>query len=203
MTFKSRNFLENTKNIFIIVSVIVLIIPILLGLNITYIFISVKIDYLEVIFLILGTFLLLALGLVFLYFSLNEKVMKEFQKHPLVNALITKKNILFNLFIFSMTMIMEELIFRLYLIAFFLDILKLLFVVAILMDGVIFSLYHLHFLTRFKNARIIWIYLIFSFFLGTFNSYILVKFGLISCILIHFSIALLIYIMISKKYVRN
>jgi len=198
MTFKSRNFLENTKNIFIIVSVIVLIIPILLGLNITYIFISVKIDYLEVIFLILGTFLLLTLGLVFLYFSLNEKVMKEFQKHPLVNALITKKNILFNLFIFSMTMIMEELIFRLYLIAFFLDILKLLFVVAILMDGVIFSLYHLHFLTR-----IIWIYLIFSFFLGTFNSYILVKFGLISCILIHFSIALLIYIMISKRYVRN
>ena len=203
MTFKSRNFLKNTKNIFIIVSVIVLIIPILLGLNITYIFISIKIDYLEVIFLILGTFLLLVLGLVFLYFSLNEKVMKEFQKHPLVNALITKKNILFNLFIFSMTIIMEELIFRLYLIAFFLDILKLLFIVAILMDGVIFSLYHLHFLTRFKNARIIWIYLIFSFFLGTFNSYILVKFGLISCILIHFSIALLIYIMISKRYVRN
>jgi len=102
-----------------------------------------------------------------------------------------------------MIMIIEELIFRYYMIGFLLNQVRLDVISAILISSIIFSLFHIHIWFRFKNLKLLLINLGDSFLLGVFNGYILLTLGLIPCILIHYILVLILYYNIYKRYFKN
>ncbi|MBD3214343.1 MAG: CPBP family intramembrane metalloprotease [Candidatus Lokiarchaeota archaeon] len=121
----------------------------------------------------------------------------KFKSNEIIHALSNKTY--FPLYSsFLITMVMEELIFRFYSIG-----LLLIFInefVAILISSFIFSLYHIHIWYTFRNKRLLIIYLFFSFLLGLLNGFLLIQFGIIFCIIIHYGLTFIFYWSIYKKY---
>ncbi|MBY9016767.1 MAG: CPBP family intramembrane metalloprotease [Candidatus Lokiarchaeota archaeon] len=187
-----------TKYFVITVIVICLIIPIFFGIYINFLLVS-QLSSGIVLFLLIGFALLLGLGKVMEILMYSEKSKELMKQHDVVEALLDGNDLLVLLVFFPLTMIMEEFIFRYYLIGFLINQLKIDILPVILISSVVFSLYHIHIWFKFKNFKILVAYLISSFFLGIYNGYILLSLGIFACIIAHSFLVFLLYYSLYKK----
>ena len=186
------------KNIAITLAVIILLFPLFFGIYTEFLFIN-DFTLFTLAYLLIGFVLLLVLGKVIEHF-MNKGASKETMKHhEVINALLNKngKTILF--VFFPLTMIMEEFIFRYYLIGILLYQLKSGLFLANLISSVIFSLYHLHIWFKFKNLKILISFLISSFLLALYNGYLLITLGIFVCIIVHTILVFILYYNLYKK----
>jgi len=186
------------KYLVITVVVILLIIPIFFSINIDFLIVS-ELSLGVVVFLLVGFVVLLAVGKmmeIFVYSKTSKELMKQ---HDVVKALLNGNDVKVLLVFFPLTMAMEELIFRYYLIGIFLYQLNVGIILAIIISSVIFSLYHLHIWFRFKDLKILISYLITSFLLGIYNAFILLTLGIFACIIVHIILVFILYFNLYKK----
>ena len=181
---------------------VILIIPLLFGTYIEYLFIQ-QLNFTVFIVLFCGIIMFLLIDKFIVDYGYNDTSFEALKTHDVINALITRENKAVIWIFLLMIMIIEELIFRYYLIGILLMQARLEVIWAIIISSSIFSLYHIHIWFKFKNLRVLMIYLINSFFLGLFNGYILLTLGLIPCILIHYGLVLLLYYGIYKRYFKS
>jgi len=151
------------------------------------------------LFLLIGFVFLLGIGKVMEILMYSERSKELMKQHDVVKALLNGNDIIVLLVIFPLTMIMEEFIFRYYLIGILLYELKLGLILAILISSVIFSLYHLHIWFRFKDLKILISYLISSFLLAIYSAYLLVTLGIFVCIIVHTILVFVLYYNLYKK----
>jgi len=159
----------------------------------------------------LYTFLIIFGGLIVLFtlgelidiFGFNTESLELIKEHDVIQALITKKKRLVILSLFLLTMIMEELIFRYYLLSFLFHSLNLDFILVLIISSLFFSLYHFHTWFTFKNLRILGIFLIISFLLGLFLGFIFITLGFFICVIIHSLFALLFYFNLFNRYFKT
>jgi len=186
------------KHFAIAVAVILLIIPIFFGIYTDFLIIS-EFSVCLILFLLIGFVFLLGLGKV-MEFLLNSERTKELMKqHDVIKALMNGNDRIVLLVFFPLTMIMEEFIFRFYLIGMLYYQLKLGLILAVLISSVIFSLYHLHIWFKFKNLKILISYLISSFLLGIYNAILLITLGIFACIIVHTILVFILYYNLYKK----
>jgi len=133
------------------------------------------------------------------YVLRDEKSKELMKQHDVVKALLNGNNRIVLLVFFPLTMIMEEFIFRYYLIGVLLYQLKLGLILAILISSVIFSLYHLHIWFKFRNLKILISYIISSFLLALYNGYLLITLGIFVCIIVHTILVFILYYNLYKK----
>ena len=188
----------NIKHYLILISVIFCMIPPFFGTFIKLIVIS-QFNMLILSLIIIGLILLYLMGKTFEKYGYNPETLKLMSQHDLVSALLNKNNKMVLFFFFPLTMVMEEFLFRFYSIGILYIFINLGSLESILVSSLIFSLYHLHFWFKFKNRRITIIFIIFSFFLGLLNGFVLLTIGLPFCVLIHYLLAFILYLNISKK----
>ena len=131
-----------------------------------------------------------------MYSESSKELMKQ---HDVIKALVNGNDIIVLLVFFPLTMVMEEFIFRYYLVGILLYQLKLGLILAILISSVIFSLYHLHIWFKFKNLKILISYLISSFLLAIYNAYLLITLGIFVCIITHTILVFVLYYNLYKK----
>lgn len=180
---------------------IVLIIPILFGVY-TENFIVRDADLYTILLLILGFSLLLFIGKIINYFGFNNYDIELMRRHDVINAFINNNRIVLWIF-FPITMIMEELIFRYYLISFLATTLQLKIILSILISSIAFSLYHIHTWFSYKSQAILLINLSYTLLLGLYLGYLFYTLGFIVCILIHYLIALYLYYNLYRKNFRK
>ena len=198
ITYSIRKLELSKKNLTITFVVIILIVPLFFDIYTEFLFIN-DFSIFNLAYLLIGFVLLLVLGKVmevFMYKGVSKEVMKN---HDVINALLNKDGKIILLFFFPLTMIMEEFIFRYYLIGYLINQLKLEILLVILISSIIFSLYHIHIWFRFKDFKIFVVYLIFSLFLGIYNGYILLSLGIFACIITHSILVFLLYYNLYKK----
>lgn len=180
---------------------VVLIIPILFGVY-TENFIVRDADLYTILLLILGFSLLLFIGKIINYFGFNNYDIELMRRHDVINAFINNNRIVLWIF-FPVTMIMEELIFRYYLISFLATTLQLKIILSILISSIAFSLYHIHTWFSYKSQAILLINLSYTLLLGLYLGYLFFTLGFIVCILIHYLIALYLYYNLYRKNFRK
>ncbi len=193
---------KKRKYIIIVVVFALLTIPIFFGIYVETIFLQVSNLY-AMIVLFSGLVVLLLIGELIDIFGFNIESLEAIKEHDVIQALTEKKNRLSTLLFFIITMIMEELIFRYYLISFLFHSLDLNIVLALLISSLFFSLYHIHTWFTFKNVRILGIFLSNSFLLGLFLGFIFLSLGFFYCILIHSIIAFLFYFNLVNRYFKR
>jgi len=181
---------------------IALLIPMLLGIYIEYLFIR-ELNYTVIFIVIFGLFIFLILDKLIAVYGYNYQSFNAIKEQDVINAMVSKNNKAVIWFFLPMIMVIEELIFRYYMIGFLLNQVGLDVISAILISSIIFSLFHIHIWFRFKNLKLLLINLGDSFLLGVFNGYILLTLGLIPCILIHYVLVLILYYNIYKRYFKN
>jgi hypothetical protein len=186
------------KYLTIAISIIFLIIPIFFGIYTEFLTIS-EINLTILILLLIGFVFLLVLGKVMEILLYDNKSKKKMKQHDVIKAFLNGNNKIVLTFFFPLTMIMEEFIFRYYLIGFLLNPLNLELISTIMISSLIFSLYHVHTWFRFKDLKILISYIISSFLLGIYNAYLLFTLGIFACIIVHFSLAFMIYYNLYKK----
>jgi membrane protease YdiL (CAAX protease family) len=186
------------KYLAITVSVILLIIPIFFGNYIDFLIAS-ELSLGVMFFLLVGFVILLGLGKVMEFFVSSETSKELMKQHDVVNALLNGKGIVALLVFFPLTMVMEELIFRYYLIGLLLNELMVGFILAIMVSSITFSIYHFHIWFRFKDRNILVSYLISSLLLGIYNGFILLTFGIFGCIIVHTILVFILYYNLYKK----
>ena len=180
---------------------IFLVIPIFFGVYAEF-FLAGELELYVILSLLLGFFLLLLIGWVINSFSFNETDIELMRNHNVVKALINDNNI--NLwFFFPITMIMEELIFRYYLLSFLVLTLQIEIVMSILISSLAFSLYHIHTWFSFRSPKILLINISYTLILGLFNGYIFFTLGIIPCIIFHYLIAFYLYYNLYNKNFRT
>jgi membrane protease YdiL (CAAX protease family) len=145
---------------------------------------------------------LIMMGLFSVNTFYDTNTIKKMTDHELVIFFTHHKGNFLFLLIFLLTMVMEELIFRFYLMGFFVLTLNVENLSGILFTSLIFSFYHFHTWFAFKDKKILFSYLLYSFFLGWLCSLILLKMGIIFSIIAHSSLAALIYKYTSKIILR-
>ncbi|MFX0008925.1 MAG: type II CAAX prenyl endopeptidase Rce1 family protein, partial [Candidatus Hermodarchaeota archaeon] len=180
------------KYLIIIIIDVILVIPICFGLFMRYLLIN-EFNFSILLTLIISIIFFIAFNLIIQKYGYNKSTISLMVNHDATAIFLGNRNNLILLLFFPLTMLMEELIFRYYLIGFMDTILHLDVIAIILMSSLIFSVYHLHFWFRFKNVRLTMIFIIGSFIMGIFLSFMLMTLGLIFCVIAHFSLALLIY----------
>ena len=187
------------KYLFITLVCVILIIPMFFRIYLEYLFI--REFTLDIIFnLIFGLIILLLINKLIVVYGYDSQSFEAIKKQDVIHAMISKNHKEIIWIFLPMIMLLEELIFRYYMIGFLLNQGGLNIFSAILISSIAFSLYHIHIWFRFKNLRILLIYLGNSFLLGLFNGYILITLGLIPCILIHFALVLIMYYNIYTRY---
>lgn len=179
-----------------------LLIPIFFGLYIDLLFIN-EFNLIVVLLFILGYSLLYVIGKFIEIYGYNSEVIVFIKKHDVINSFINNNNELVRWLGFLLIMTVEEIVFRYYLIGLLLYNSNLGNLIIILISSLIFSVYHLHTWFSYKNRRILIVYLIYSFLLGLFTSYLLLTLGIFSCILVHYSLGLILYHGIHKRYFNN
>ena len=186
------------KYLTITFAVILLIVPLFFGIYTEFLIVN-DFSLFTLAYLLIGFVFLLVLGKVMEFFMYKGTSKETMKHHEVINALLNKngKTILF--VFFPLTMIMEEFIFRYYLIGVLLYQLKLGLFLAILISSVIFSLYHLHIWFKFKNLKILISYLISSFLLALYNGYLLITLGIFVCIIVHTILVFILYYNLYKK----
>ena len=180
---------------------VVLIIPILFGVY-TENFIVRYADLYTILLLILGFSLLLFIGKIINFFGFNNYDIELMRRHDVINAFINNNRIVLWIF-FPVTMIMEELIFRYYLISFLATTLQLKLILSILISSIAFSLYHIHTWFSYKSQAILLINLSYTLLLGLYLGYLFFTLGFVVCILIHYLIALYLYYNLYRKNFRK
>lgn len=194
--------MENSTKYLIIVGIsIVLFIPILFGIYVQFFFIR-DINPSLIFFFLFGLLILLAIGRFIEICIFNKDNVQLMRKHDVTNALINGNNRLVIWVFFPLTMIMEELIFRYYLVGFLIKSLNLEIVSVLFISSLIFSLYHIHTWFSFKNLTLLLINLLFPFLMGIYLGFVLLNFGIIACILIHSILAFSLYYSIYRRYFR-
>ena len=188
----------NIKHYLVLIIVTFSMIPPFFGIFIELIVFS-QFNLLILSLIIIGLIVLYLMGKVFEKYVYKPETLKLMTQHDLISTLLNKNNKMIIYFFFPLTMVMEEFLFRFYSIGFLYIVIDLGFLESILISSLIFSIYHLHFLFKFKNWRITIIFIIFSFFLGLLNGFVLLTIGLPFCILIHYLLAFILYLNISKK----
>ena len=186
------------KYLSITIIVILLIIPIFFGVYTDFLIVR-ELSVFVVLFLLIGFVLLLISGKIierFLYKEPSKELMKQ---HDVVNAFMSGDSKMALLVFFPLTMIMEELIFRYYIIGLLLKELMGGVILAIIVSSIIFSIYHIHIWFRFKDKTILISYLITSFLLGIYNGIILLTLGIFACIIVHTVIVFILYYNLYKK----
>ena len=196
------NLEKKRKYIIIVVVFVLLTIPIFFGLYVETIFLQVSNLY-AIIILFGGLIVLLSLGELIDKYGLNIESLEAISKHDIIHVLTEKKNRLKTLLLFIITMIMEELIFRYYLISFLYHSRGLSLVLALFISSLVFSLYHIHTWFTFKNVRILGIFLSNSFLLGLFLGFLFLTLGFFYCIIIHSIIAFLFYFNLVNRYFKT
>jgi len=186
------------KYLAIIITVIVLIIPIFFGVYNEFLIIR-EVSLGIVLYLLVGFVFLLGLGKVMEKFVYNETSKELMKQHDVVNTLMNGDSITALLVFFPLTMIMEELIFRYYLIGLLLNDLMGGIFLAVIISSIIFSIYHFHIWFRFKDKNILISYLISSFILGIYNGFILLTLGIFACIIVHAVLVFILYYNLYKK----
>ena len=187
-----------TKHLIIAVIVALLIVPIFFGVYIDFLFVS-ELSINIVLFLIVGFLSLLGLGKLMEIFGYNEKSKEAMRQHDVVNSLLKGEGITTLVIFFPLTMVMEELIFRYYLIGILLNELRVDFILAVVLSSIIFSIYHVHIWFKFKDKAILISYLITSFLLGIYNGFILLSLGIFACIILHTGLVFILYYTLYKK----
>jgi membrane protease YdiL (CAAX protease family) len=186
------------KYLTITLAVIILLFPLFFGIYTEFLIIN-DFTLFTLAYLLIGFVFLLVLGKVmehFMYKGASKETMKH---HDVINALLNKNGKIILFVFFPLTMIMEEFIFRYYLIGVLLNQLKLGLILAILISSTIFSLYHLHIWFKFKNLKILISYLISSFLLAIYNGYLLITLGIFMCIIVHTILVFILYYNLYKK----
>ena len=186
------------KYLAITVIVILLIIPIFFGIYIDFLFVS-EFSLGIILFLLIGFVFLLGFGKMMEFLMYSEKNKELMKQHDVVKALMNGNDIFVLLVFFPLTMVMEEFIFRYYLIGILLFELKLGLFLGILISSIIFSLYHLHIWFRFKNLKILISYLISSFLIAIYNACLLITLGIFACIITHSILVFISYYNLYKK----
>ncbi|TKJ20353.1 MAG: hypothetical protein CEE43_12595 [Promethearchaeota archaeon Loki_b32] len=198
ITYGIRKLELSRKYLTITFAVIILIVPLFFGIYTEFLIVN-DFSLFNLVYLLIGFVFLLGLGKAmehFMYKGASKETMKH---HDVINALLNKdgKTILF--VFFPLTMIMEEFIFRYYLMGLLLFQLKLGLILVILISSVVFSLYHLHIWFKFKNLKILISYLISSFLLAIYNGYLLITLGIFVCIIVHTILVFILYYNFYKK----
>ena len=187
------------KDVIIIIVVVISLIPLFYGYELKYIIILTY-NFNLITFLVLGIVILFLFGRVIFSTLLDEKSIFQMENHDLVDSFIKKNQNWAKWFIFPLTMLMEELIFRFYAISIVIDLIKLNPFLAVITSSSIFAAYHIHFWIRFKNFRIFISFFILSFFLGLLNGYAFIYFGLLVCFIIHYGMAFELYFYLYRKF---
>jgi len=190
------------KYLTIIIVIIILIIPIVFGFYNEYLTYH-DLNYYVILIIIVGFLILLLFGKLIELYAYDEKSIQIVKQHDVIDALIENKNKSVLVIFFPLTMVMEELIFRYYIIGFLYIQLQLEIFWVLFISSVIFSLYHIHTWFSYKNVRITMIYIGYSFFMGLFLGYTLLMVGIFPCILIHGSLAFMMYFSIYKKHFKQ
>jgi len=188
-----------TKNVIIIIVVFIAIIPLFYGYNLQNVVI-LTFNFNLFAVLALGLVILFLLGRLIFSTLLDEKSILQMENHDLVDSFIKKNQKWVKWFIFPLTMLMEELIFRFYAISIIINPIKLNPFLAVIISSSIFAAYHIHFWIRFKNFRIFISFFILSFFLGLLNGYAFIYFGLLVCFIIHYGMAFELYFYLYRKF---
>ena len=149
-----------------------------------------------------GLVVVLSIGEITDNYGFTRESLKIMKEHDVLHALINKENRLMILFLFILTMVMEELIFRFYLIGFLTQTLGLSIIVVLFMSSISFSLYHIHMWFSYRDLRILVIYLSNSFLLGLFLGFIFVTLGFVLCILFHSLLGFLFYFNLYRRYFK-
>ena len=95
-------------------------------------------------------------------------------------------------FLYPLTLLFEELLFRGVIFNFLLSFSTLF--LAIFISAGIFAIYHIHILIASKNVALGLIFIIFSFFLGLLLGKIVVYFGILGCWVVHLIVVSYIYL---------
>ena len=180
------------KYIIISITTIFLIIPLFFRVFIEY-FLVRGFSITSISVLILGITILILIGIIIELYFYNSQLLELVEKHDVIEALIKKKNRGLVLIFFSVTMIMEELIFRYYACGILNSLLGLDYLWTILISSIVFSLYHIHIWFSFKNLRLLLINLIYPFLMGLYLGYVFLTYGYWSSFLGHFIIALIMH----------
>ncbi|MDX1799064.1 MAG: CPBP family intramembrane glutamic endopeptidase [Candidatus Lokiarchaeia archaeon] len=188
---------------YVIIAVIsfFLFIPMIFGVYIQYTSITV-LDPFFILPFLLGLVALIILGKFIEIFIFNNENIELMRNHDVMNALINKNNRIVIYLFFPLTMIMEELIFRYYLIGFLSISLNFDEISVILISSVVFSLYHIHTWFSFKNLTILLINLVYPFLMGLYLGYIFLNLGILPCILIHYILAFFLYYSLYRRYFK-
>lgn len=195
--------MENSvKYIIIVIISTILFIPMFFGVYIEHLLVR-ELNFYSILFLLSGLLILLSIGKLIEIFIFNRKNIELMKKHDVTNALINNDNRIIIWLFFPLTMIMEELIFRYYLISFLIYSIKLEVTSVIFISSFFFSMYHFHTWFSYKSVPILLVNLSFPFLLGLFNGYIFLTLGIIPCIIVHFTVAFLLYYNIYVKYTKN
>lgn len=186
------------KYLTITLVVIILMFPLFFGIYTEFLIIN-DLNLFTLAYLLIGFLFLLVLGKVmehFMYKGASKETMKH---HDIINALLNKNGKIILFVFFPLTMIMEEFIFRYYLMGVLLHQLKLGLILAILISSIVFSLYHLHIWFKFKDLNVLISYLISSFLLALYNGYLLITLGIFVCIIVHTILVFILYYNLYKK----
>ena len=194
---------NHTKDVIIIIVVIIAIIPLIYGYNLQNIAI-ITCNFNLIAVLALGLVILFLLGRLIFSTLLDEKSISLMENHDMIDSFIKKNQKWTKWFIFPLTMLMEELIFRFYAMSIIINLIKLSPFFAIILSSSIFAVYHIHFWIRLKNFRIFISFFILSFLLGLLNGYAFIYFGLLACFFIHYGMAFELYSYLYRKfYAKN
>ena len=189
----------HTKDVIIIIVVFIAIIPLFYGYNLQKIVI-LTFNFNLIAVLALGLIILFLLGRLIFSTLLDDKSISLMENHDMIDSFIKKNQKWTKWFIFPLTMLMEELIFRFYAISIIINLIKLSPFLAIILSSSIFAVYHIHFWIRLRNFRIFISFFILSFLLGLLNGYAFIYFGLLACFFIHYGMAFELYFYLYRKF---
>jgi len=198
ISYGFRKLEFSKKYLTITITVVILTAPLFFGIYTEFLVIN-NFSLFIFAYLAIGFVFLLALGKVMEIFMHKGASKESMKRHDVINALLNKDSKIILFVFFPLTMVMEEFIFRYYLIGFLINQLKLEILLVILISSLIFSLYHIHIWFRFKNFNIFVSYFISSLFLGIYNGFILLSLGIFACIITHSILVFLLYYNIYKK----
>ncbi|MGV9173022.1 MAG: CPBP family intramembrane glutamic endopeptidase [Promethearchaeia archaeon] len=152
------------------------------------------------LFFMLGTYIgMVTLGICLVAYIMKDSILKM-KEHMVVEG-IREKNYYNLWFLFPITMVLEEVIFRLYLFGFLFTFLDL--IPSIFIGTIIFAVYHIHTWFEFKDKRITITFILFATILGLILNTLVYFLGLFACILMHWASAFLIFLVITNKIRRE
>ena len=180
----------------------VLTIPMFYGVFLDYFTIR-ELNWFIIIIFVIGLSVLFVVGKFIEIFGYNNKNVEAIRKQDVINALTHQDNRFIIWIFFPIIIVIEELVFRYYLIGILVDLLELESIIAIFISSLGFSVFHIHIWFRYKNLTILLINLGYPFLMGLYIGYIFLKLGIIPCILFHYIIALSLYYNIYRRYFKG